>query len=357
MNALSAACLILAAIFSIGSAKAQSVEAFKKLCVEEVDLQKRVDACTAALESEALSEGERSFALAMRGGAYIGQAQLGQARKDMEEAQRLNPANPLVTSLMAVLQAAETTQQAYSSCREIRDPVLRLEACDRLLALVGNRASAQAMAYDLRAHAKTQSGDPVSALSDLEMAMKLMPTEPAFQEHRWRTLFWVGRYDEALSGLEQLSKRDPSDMELRDAVATSHYALGDNEVAINLFHAMITAAPQEDPPSLRVATIESELDGRATEAFAALNPTTEWLRTIVGYRTSHINDDAFRQTIARQMPDHAAACLAEFHIGHKAALAKDSATAKTALTNAIGICGFRGFEFHAAKKWLKALGG
>ena len=71
MNALSAACLILAAIFSTGSAKAQSVEAFKKLCVEEVDLQKRVDACTAALESEALSEGGRSFALAMRGGAYI----------------------------------------------------------------------------------------------------------------------------------------------------------------------------------------------------------------------------------------------------------------------------------------------
>jgi tetratricopeptide (TPR) repeat protein len=275
----------------------------------------------------------------------------------MEDAQRLSPANPLVVKLMPVLEAAEATQQAYSACRESREPVARLEACDRLLALVGNRVSAQAMAYDLRAHAKAELGDPVSTLSDLDMAMKLMPADLTFQEHRWRALFWVGRYNEALDGLEQLSKRDPSDMELRDAVATSRYALGDEEVAIGLFRAMITAAPQEDPPSLRAATIQSELDGGAAEAFVALNPTTEWLRTIVDYRTSHVNDDAFRQTIANQMPNHAAACLAEFHIGHKAALIKDSATARTALTDAIGICGFRGFEFHAAKKWLKALGG
>ena len=122
MKALSAACLILAAIFSFGSAEAQSVEAFKKLCVNETDLQKRADACTAALESGTLSDGERSFALAMRGGAYIGQALLDKARKDLEEAQRLNPANPLVVKLADVLQAAEATQQAYSACREFASP-------------------------------------------------------------------------------------------------------------------------------------------------------------------------------------------------------------------------------------------
>lgn len=349
--------LIVAAIPFIRLAEAQSAEALKQQCVEEADLQKRADACTAALEAGALSDGERSFALAMRGGAYIGQAQLGKARKDMEEAQRLSPANPLVVKLMAVLEAAEATQRAYSACREPREPVARLEACDRLLAFVGNKASAQAMAYDLRAHAKAQLGDPVSALSDLDMATKLAPAEPSFQEHKWRALFWVGRYDEALAGLEQLSKRDPSDMELRDAVATSRYVLGDGEAAVALFHAMTTAAPQRDPPSLRAATVQSERDGRAAEAFAELDPTTEWLRTIITYRTSRMTDDAFRQTIASQMPNNAAACLSAFHIGHKAALAQESATAKIALTDAMRICGFRGFEFHAARKWLKGLGG
>ena len=213
------------------------------------------------------------------------------------------------------------------------------------------------MAYDFRAYAKTQIGDPVSALSDLDMATKLMPAEPSFQEHRWRALFWVGRYDEALAGLEQLSKRDPSDMELRDAVATSRYVLGDGAAAVALFHAMTTAAPQQDPPSLRAATIQSEWDGRAAEAFAELDPTTEWLCTIITYRTSRMTDDAFRQTIASQMPNNAAACLSAFHIGHKAALAQEPATAKDSSYRRHAHLRIPGFEFHAARKWLKDLGG
>jgi tetratricopeptide (TPR) repeat protein len=356
--------LAVGAVVPFEPAQAQSAEALKRQCLEEADLQRRVDICTAAIETGTLSDEDRSYALAMRGSAYLQQTWLGKARRDIEEAQRLNPGSPTLVELTAMLEAAEgqagqrraAMHQAYEQCRRTGDPAKRLEACDRLLDFAGGSPSASAKAYDLRAFTKAELFDPAGALGDLDMAVKLMPEEPSFREHRMRALFWVGRYEEALPGLEQLSMRDPSNEVLAEAVATGHYALGDSDAALRIFRTMIGGSANKDVPSLRAATIQSELDG--ADAFASLDPTTSWLSSIIAYRMSRLDDHAFRSAIASQLPNpQGAACLSEFHVGHKAALAKDAATAKATLLKAVENCGFREFEFHAAKKWLKTLGG
>lgn len=352
-----------------GQAWSKESDPALEACLLADEPNQRIEACTAAINSGNRSDEDLSYAYAMRSGGYIRLSRLPEARQDLEEARRLSPENPALVEMSWVLQAAEDQDRTKriewgkvaTECRDLQDPVARFSACDRLVEVTASSPADQARAYDFRAGVRALQGDAVGALADLDAAVLLAPAKSDYQEHRLRALYWVGRYEEAKPGLEQLLERDQSNDGLRQTVANVYYSLGDLAGALAEYERIQLTDDNSSTLASRIATIRSEANGDQSSAFGSIvldGTSKPWLGTIVAYRTFQLTDDAFRERLALEMTDSDSAhCNAEFHIGHKAALANETSKAKLAFSRAAGSCHFSDFKYHAAKKWLKRFGG
>jgi tetratricopeptide (TPR) repeat protein len=352
-----------------GQARSKESDPALDACLLADDPNQRIEACTAAINSEGRSDEDLSYAYAMRSGGYIRLSRLREARQDLEEARRLSPENPALVEMSWILQAAEDQDRTKriewgkvaTECRDLQEPVARLSACDHLVEVTADSPIDQARAYDFRAAVRALQGDAVGALADLDAAVRLAPAKSDYQEHRLRALYWVGHYEEAKPGLEELLERDQTNDGLRQTVANVRYSLGDLAGALAEYERIQSTDDNSSTLASRIATIRSEASGDQSSAFDSIvldSTSKPWLGTIVAYRTSQLPDDAFREKLAIEMTDsESAECNAEFHIGHKAALANDAPKAKLAFSRAAEACHFADFKYHAARKWLKQLGG
>jgi tetratricopeptide (TPR) repeat protein len=337
-------------------------------CLTPANELQQIKTCTAAINSGVLPQKQLSNALAVRGTLYLRLLRLIDARMDFEEAKRLDPGNPEIDRGIALLETAERQMsaeqerdvQAMFDCAELPDLSERIAVCDRLVAEARDDPELQAKVLTARAVAKLHARDPAGAVVDLDEAVALDPKDDQLKDYRSRALFMAERYEEALPGLEIALEQNPYDALVKSMVGASYYVRGDLRRAYSEFEAMRYWQTQEDVPSARAATIQSELrEGENLfEQLAASSSVPRWLSFLGSYRTSFIPESEFRSSMATFLnaDDEDIGCLIEFHIAHKAALERSPGVARAGFTKAVGLCGPGNFEYHAAKRWLLKLG-
>ncbi len=145
----------------------------------------------------------------------------------------------------------------------------------------------QAKVLSARAVAKLHARDPAGAVVDMDEAVAWTPGNVQLKENRARALFMAERYEEAFPGLEIALEQNPYDASVKSMVGASYYVRGDLRRAYSEFEAMRYWQPQEDVPSARAATIQSELrEGENLfEQLAASPSVPRWLGFLGIYRT------------------------------------------------------------------------
>lgn len=354
------------------AASPQTAEAvqLQLACLTPANELQQIKACTAAINSGALSQKELSNALAVRGTLYLRLMRLTDARIDLEQAKRLDPANPTIDQGLALLETADRRMtaeqrqdiQALVDCSELPDLSARIAACDRLVARAQSDPKIHGKALAARALAKLLARDVTGAVADLDKAAILDPGNASLRDYRSRALFMAERYEEALPGLEAAIVQNPYEPLVKSMIGAIYYVRGDLRRAHAEFEAMRNWEVQEGVPGVRAATVQAELtqDESAFEQLAgfSLAPPPTWLKVLAAYRSSSMPDAEFRSEMENALlaDERDIGCLVEFHIAHKAALEQMPGAARAGFAKAAELCGPGNFEYHAAKKWLLKLG-
>lgn len=305
--------------------------------------------------------------LAVRGTMYLRQRRHIDARIDFEDAKRLDPENPQIDEGLALVARSEARTspeqlaqvRAAFDCRDLEDTASRLAACDQFVAQTAGQSAVQATAYDIRAFVKLDERDTAGAVADLDQAILLDPANAEYKDHRLRAQFMGGAYRLTRTRLEQLSQAEPFNETLKTFVATIYYVTGEKQRALVEFDAMQSWQLHEDLPGVRAATIQMELGLKTLFDEWSEGSVPHWIDLLADYRMSQLSEAEFRSELPRFAPadDKFADCLIEFQVAHKAALMYDMTAARIAFAKSVELCGVGDFEYHAAKAWLKELGG
>lgn len=246
---------------------------------------------------------------------------------------------------------------------------LRADSCDAYVAaaLQSNDKNEINQAYSYRAMLREFRGDLPGALADTDAALALFP-DSAFSNRRRATLLGEsGEYAQALALFAKIPcSSSPNGLE--ENMAMNEYVAGDRAKSVGLFRTAADdyAENDHDPDMAAIhrftaAIVESELKSGDLAPIAAQDVsarTNTMLPLLKQHRLGEMTD---AELIARvdKMTGSAArsnACDGYFSIGHRNAIAGNTAEARQAFQKAIERCLVVDFEYHAAKAWLRQFG-
>jgi hypothetical protein len=222
-------------------------------------------------------------------------------------------------------------------------------------------------AYSIRSVLWQAKGDLKLALRDADLAIAANPQED--YGHSWRAVLigFGGDYQTAREQLAALDRKAPQKDFYRD-MALFEYVAGDLKKAATLFRASaVHASEVGDDPELVVedrfwaALIEYEAKGGDLSPLVAFDVPSQGSGMVHFQHDFYVDQKPDSNALVflrmAEAKNKEAACGVYFAIGHRNAVAGDAAAAKPALETAVTRCSIDSFELHAAKKWLKSLGG
>lgn len=222
-------------------------------------------------------------------------------------------------------------------------------------------------AYSIRSLLWQAKGDLKLAMRDADLAIAADPQED--YGHSWRAVLtgFGGDYQTALSQLAALERKAPQ-KDFYGDMALFEYVAGDRAKAVTLFRAAAAhASDVGDDQELIVedrfwaALIEYEMKGGDLSPLIAFELPSEGSGMVHFQHDFYVGKKPDSNALVflrmAEAKNKDAACGVYFAIGHRNAVAGNAAAAKPALETATTRCSIDSFELHAAKKWLKSLGG
>lgn len=206
-----------------------------------------------------------------------------------------------------------------------------------------------------------------AALHDADLAIE---TQPDLKYgYYWRTVL-VGESGEYAAALRKMRKLEYEEThrEFHADIAMLEYVTGDRTRSAAFFRSAARYASEVDRNEdsaayyrFNAAVIESELEGGDPTAIeqSGADRSVTVLSRLWRYRVGRMTEADLQALIPEMTGPRTrnSACISYFAIGHKNAVAGNAAAAKPAFETAANRCTVDTFELHAAKKWLKSLGG
>lgn len=260
--------------------------------------------------------------------------------------------------------------QAKTSCDRAVDQLTRVDGCDAYVAAALQSGDKNEIfnAYTYRALLREFREDLPGALADADQAIAALPFEPFGHRRRATLLGESGEYKQALELFAAQNAVFPS-VDFDESIAMLEYVAGDRARAVQLFQsaAVDYAEGDHDETTAAIhrftaAIIESELRGGDPAPIETQN-VSAWPNTMLPllkrHRLGELSDAELLDRVAGMTGGAAREnkCDAQFSVGHRNALAGDGAAARKAFQDAVAGCNVVTFEYHAAKAWLRRLGG
>jgi tetratricopeptide (TPR) repeat protein len=260
-------------------------------------------------------------------------------------------------------------KSAKQACREANEDYPNPAQCDAYVEAAKQSGDRTDLfeAYSIRSVLWQMKGDLNLALHDADLAIEAQPELK--YGHYWRAVLLgeSGEYADALRMIRKMEYEE-THSEFHADVAMLEYVTGDRVRSAAFFRSAARYASEvdrnEDSASyyrFNAAIIESELkagDPTSIERSGADGSVTV-LSRLWQYRIGQLTEADLRALIPEMTGPRTrnSACISYFAIGHKNALAGNVAVAKPAFEDAASKCTVDTFELHAARKWLKSLGG
>lgn len=157
----------------------------------------------------------------------------------------------------------EATKLLHGHCLQdracgdaLREYLIGERLDDQALSLIGMRhQTATASAWIDLAFRKHHSRDFIGALDACQRALALEPNAPAAHNHRGRTLFNIGRVDEAKAAFQTALRIDPDYVQAHCNLGHVMRAEGDVELAKQAFAAVVALAPRYRAAQFGLGTI------------------------------------------------------------------------------------------------------
>jgi len=276
----------------------------------------------------------------------------------------------LALSLVGCAGSQSSTSTASAACHRALDRLIDVRGCDRYVAeaVQSSNADAIADAYALRALLREFMDDLPGALADADQMIAADPGWTNGHRRRAALLGESGEYEQALKLFADFAPMNPTHS-FDENLAMLEYVAGDRAKAVPLFRSAADDYAENDHDEtmaailrFNAALIETELRKGdlapiAAQDVAALTDTM--LPLLKQHRMGEVTDAELLARIAGMTGPAAREnrCDGYFSVGHRNALAGDAAAAKAAFEKAVDGCSAVTFEHHAAKAWLRTLGG
>jgi tetratricopeptide (TPR) repeat protein len=259
---------------------------------------------------------------------------------------------------------------AKEACDKALDRMSNAQGCDRYVAAAVASKDAEEIfdAHYTRAILREFMGDLPAAIADIDQAIAAQPKKTLGHLRRAALLAESGDYKEALKQFAHHRISDPTPV-FDETVAMAEYVAGDRAKAVALFQSAARDYAENDHDEnmaaflrFNAAIIESELRGgdlAPIEAQDVSSRTDTMLPLLKQHRLGQMSDAELLDRVAGMTGGAARGnrCDAYFSVGHRNALAGDTAAAKEGFRKTVEGCSPVTFEYHAAKAWLKQLGG
>ena len=353
-GALALLCLLLSRLLFTGPAAAQD-EATIKGAFIMCGPQQVLIACDDLVKMPDLNNIVRSNAYGTRAATLMKLGRMDDAKRDLDEALRLNPNNKTVLLFKMYLLGGGPT---VGICEDGADMAARLKACDAVVASNHDTPALAADALDHRAAALADAGRYDEALADLDKADRLDRGRVDADYHRIMVLTRSGDYPKALSvARSAIADSVLDDDNLLGAEGELLYLTGDREGAIKAYDASFKANDKGVMAKFWSAIIRLELHKDATADLRALlaHPMMSPLGAAIIRMRLHEADQAPVLKEA-ELSGPTAPCIAYFNIGHDAWLRGDLKAARTAFQQAVDTGRTELREYRAAKLLLAKLG-
>ena len=275
----------------------------------------------------------------------------------------------LALALAGCASAPPSTKSAKQTCHEAGEDYGTPEQCDAYVEAAkqsGDNANLFE-AYSIRSVLWQTKGDLKAALHDADLAIEAQPDLK--YGHYWRAVL-VGESGEYAAALRTIRKLEYEEThsEFHADIAMLEYVTGDRARSAAFFRSAARYASEidrnEDSAAyyrFNAAIIESELKGGDQTSIeqSGADRSVTVLSRLWQYRVGQMTEADLRALIPEMTGPRTrnSACISYFAIGHKNAVAGNATTAKPAFEAAANRCTVDTFELHAARKWLKSLGG
>jgi hypothetical protein len=275
----------------------------------------------------------------------------------------------LALMLVGCAGSPPSTKSAKQACHEAVEDYASPSQCDAYVEATKQSGDKTDLfeAYSIRSVLWQMKGDLKAALHDADLAIDTRPDLK--YGHYWRAVL-VGESGEYATALRTIRKLeyDETHRAFHADIAMLEYVAGDRARSAAFFRSAARYASEVDRNEdsaayyrFNASIIESELkDGDLTsiEQSGADRSVTVLSRLWL-YRVGRMTEADLRALIPEMTGPKTrnSACISYFAIGHKNAVAGNAASATPAFEAAANRCTVDTFELHAAKKWLKTLGG
>ena len=359
MNRFAAALFLPALLLAAKPVLAQDEAAIKGAFIM-CGLQGVLIACDDLVGMPDLNNVVRSNAYGTRAGVLARLGRIDDAKRDLDQALKLDPGNKQVLQFKALLQQAKPAagdKRVFDACLHEADSNARLKACDAFVASQASDKALEAAALEIRAKALVDAGRFDDALLDLDKADRLAPDRQDAALHRIQTLTLSGDYPRALSKAKAaVADSIVEDDKLLGTEAELLYLTGDREGAVKAYDAAYSANEQSVMAKFWSAIIRQELHQTAIADLRALlsHPMMSPLgAAIVRLRLHETGSEPVLKEA--QLSGPTAPCIAYFNIGHEAWLRGDLKAARAAFQQAVDTGRTELREYRAAKLLLTKL--
>lgn len=302
-------------------------------CVDGRDISGQLASCTLAVEAKVGSDdlldlARYSLALA-RGGSQepgrIPQAIL-RCLYTFDVEGRLASCTRAIDAKAgsAEMQAMAHHARAFAHCLD-RHPERAVADENKAIALVPNFPEA----YAHRAGCKQGMGDLDGARADVAEAMRLAPDVPGYHRKAAMLANLVGDHDAALKHLDYGIRRWPQFNELVDLRAKTLFNLGRYDEAAEAFVQTVKAFPGDPPPVLWLHLARLQAGQPDTAEFAANSASLDlsgWMKPMFAYYHGGADYGPALQA-SRSSDDPEAECMAHLFIAEHMLAKKDEMAA------------------------------
>ncbi|MCY3736664.1 MAG: tetratricopeptide repeat protein [Gemmatimonadaceae bacterium] len=184
-------------------------------------------------------------------------------------------------------------REEYAASVEFQDKVLEIAAMDY-------------HAHYWKGRALSKEEDYERALVSFDLALMIRPEELAALDGKARALSGLGRFEEALSVLNQIQQRDSTSVRVQYNIAFCLQHLGRREEALTILRGVVAADPGWMPGHIRLGHM-LDAAGRPRQALAAyarataIDSTNDEVRYHLAATHLHLGDRAEAIEILRRM--------------------------------------------------------
>jgi tetratricopeptide (TPR) repeat protein len=200
----------------------------------------------------------------------------------------------LCAALLSFSATAQDLEEMIDWCEDETNPDRRIAGCSALIDSGLMDRSDLALSYAHRGAAYVDKGQMSKALSDLDRAIELYPSDPSAYFNRGLAHAALGRHDRAIADFDQRLRFDPTNSAAREKRCASVLALGRSDPACGA-----AAAPRGGTAGARPATATSYVGCRAENT--GIDPIGPQGRVLAEHCTTSALEYAGRCTASAPM--------------------------------------------------------